>query len=212
MKEQRDSMEFPRSVFFLFLIAVFTLSLFPHPSLARNKLVKTPSDYEGPFYPLVRQQDEDNDLIHVAGREHAAKGEILHLSGRVVDENGQKYDKAVVEIWQTDPHGRYKDQRDRSIGQRDPNFQYWGKAVTAGDGNFSFTTLIPGTYKPRPAHIHFKVWIDGKVRLTSQIYFKETSILEENETAQPVAIQELQIVDLRRKKSGDYEAFFQIVL
>lgn len=192
------------------LIAVFNLSLFPLSSNARNKHVKTPHDSEGPFYPVIRQQDEDNDLIHVAGRDQVARGEILHLSGIVIDEGGRPFDNAVVEIWQTDLNGKYNDQRDRSPGPRDPNFQYWGKAVTIKDGGYSFTTLVPGAYEPRPAHIHFKVWIDGKVRLTSQIYFRETNIRVEDKFTQHAS--NLQTVELQKTKAGEYEAFFQIVL
>jgi protocatechuate 3,4-dioxygenase beta subunit len=192
--------------------ALFIFVLFQLPALADNKPAKTPSDHEGPFYPLVRQQDEDNDLIHVAGRDQAARGEILYLTGSVVDEKGRPFTSAVVEIWQTDPGGRYNDQRDRSPGPRDPDFQYWGKAVTGADGGFSFITLVPGAYHPRPAHIHCKVWVDGQARLTSQIYFRSTDLPEKAGGAQPSAAQELQTVDLRPTKAGEYEAFFQIVL
>jgi protocatechuate 3,4-dioxygenase beta subunit len=129
----------------------------------------------------------------------------------VIGEDGHPVDKAVIEIWQTDPYGRYKDQRDKSPGPRDPDFQYWGKAVTGPDGAYSFTTLVPGAYQPRPAHIHFKIWSDGKVRLTSQIYFTKTGINKEAGTARPAAQGE-QTVDLLRKKAGEYEAFFQIIL
>lgn len=198
-----------RIIYFICFGALFFL--FPLPSHAGNKLVKTPSDYEGPFYPIIRQQDEDNNLIHVAGRKQAAQGDILHLSGKVVDENGQPFSMAVVEIWQTDPHGRYKDQRDRSEGKRDPDFQYWGKATTSADGAFSFTTLVPGDYNPRPAHIHFKVWIDGKLYLTSQMYFRNL-LLGMEEGVKQSDTNKLQTVDLHKKDDGNYTAFFQIVL
>jgi len=204
-------MSLTRSKYVLLLTAALIFALFPLTSRADNKLVQTPQDYEGPFYPLVRQPDEDNDLLHVAGRVQAARGDTLYLSGRVVDEDGLPFNKATVEIWQTDQHGRYKDQRDKSPGPRDPDFQYWGRAITRPDGGFSFTTLVPGAYQPRPAHIHFKVWIDGRVRLTSQIYFRGTNKQKAAEEAQPET-PDLQTVDLRSTKTGDYEAFFQIVL
>lgn len=204
-------MAFTRSYYFLFFAAACILSLFPFPSSAGNKLVKTPNDSEGPFYPLVRQQDEDNDLIHVAGREQAAKGDILFLSGKVIDEEDRPLDKAVIEIWQTDSYGRYNDQRDKSAGQRDPDFQYWGKAVTGRDGDFSFTTLVPGAYQPRPTHIHFKVWIDGTVQLTSQIYFRKANIQMDVVVEQP-STPNMQTINLHSKNAGEYEAFFQIVL
>ncbi|MCL7489324.1 MAG: hypothetical protein M8357_14250 [Desulfobulbaceae bacterium] len=206
LKEEK-SMIFRKSVYFVLLLAAAAILInLPPASHARGKLNPTPSDHEGPFYPVVRQQDEDHDLIHVDGRDQAAQGDILHLSGKVVNEDGQPFSQAVVEIWQTDPNGRYNDARDRSPGSRDPDFQYWGKALTREDGTYSFTTLVPGAYNPRPAHIHFKVWIDGEVRLTSQIYFKKKEVL--NQPATP----ELQTVELQKNNAGEYEAFFQIVL
>ncbi len=211
MNNHQEEKSMYKTMCLIVATTALSLLLLLSSSMAQNQLAKTPRDYEGPFYPVVRQQDEDNDLLRVKGREHAAKGDILHLSGRVVNEDGRPVPDSVVEIWQTDSHGRYKDKRDRSPGQRDPDFQYWGKADTAGDGSFSFTTLVPGAYEPRPAHIHFKVWVDGKVRLTSQIYFIRTNMLMEENVRQP-ATSRLQTVDLQRRKIGEYEAYFQIVL
>lgn len=200
-----------KQTFFVSAALVITFLLNPIISPAGEKLAKTPRDHEGPFYPIVRQQDEDNDLLHVAGREQAATGDRLHLSGKVVDEDGRPITNAFVEIWQTDPNGRYNDERDRTPGPRDPDFQYWGLAATAKDGSFSFLTLIPGEYEPRPAHIHFKVWVDRELKLTSQIYFRTPA--DRTQDAVPGATgRELQTVGLHRMKEGEYEAFIQIVL
>jgi len=192
------------------LIVLFLLNQ-ASPSFPAGPLVKTPSDFEGPFYPVERQADEDNDLIHVAGRNHAAQGEILHLSGRVVDQDGHPFAKAVVEIWQADPNGRYNDKRDRSHGRRDPDFQYWGMTVTREDGSYSFTTLIPGDYKPRQPHIHFRVWLNKELLLTSQIFFRNLNGLFEGILTQPTE-NALQTVDLHKNKEGAFDAFFQIVM
>jgi protocatechuate 3,4-dioxygenase, beta subunit len=193
------------------LLVLFCFPFFtPDGFHAAASLAKTPPDQEGPFYPLVRQEDEDNDLIRVAGRPERASGDILHLSGTVRATDGAPLSGAVVEIWQTDLHGRYKDERDRSPGPRDRNFQYWGKTTTGEDGSYSFITLVPGGYHPRPPHIHFKVWIDGSARLTSQIYFanhpEAGKMNIRFRTSKPLT------VELQSVQPGEYKAVFDIIL
>jgi protocatechuate 3,4-dioxygenase beta subunit len=178
---------------------------------AQDIYVKTPSDYEGPFYPVIRQLDEDNDLLHVADQPEAAKGAILNLSGVVLNTQGQPQKGVIVEIWQTDPSGKYKDSRDSTPGKRDPNFQYWGKATTAADGTFFFKTLVPGGYAPRPTHIHYKVWVDSEVRLTSQIYLKNHPDRSEFAPARLPA-SDIQTIELRSKRPNEFEGFFQIII
>ena len=177
---------------------------------AGEQFVKTPADYEGPFYPVTRQEDIDNDLIQVKGQSGVAQGDILHLTGVVVNTGGEPRKGLTIEIWQTDPHGRYKHPGDSTPGERDPNFQYWGATTTGTDGTFFFKTIVPGAYNPRPAHIHYKVLQEGKVILTSQIYFRELS----DQTSLPSMTSqiELQTVDLTSTNDGEFEAFFRIVL
>jgi protocatechuate 3,4-dioxygenase beta subunit len=178
---------------------------------AQEKLVSTPADYEGPFYPINRQNDEDNDLIHVAGSSQTAEGDILNLTGIVVNTRGEPQKNVTVEIWQTDPQGRYNDPRDKSPGRRDPNFQYWGKALTGVDGTFSFKTLLPGYYPPRPAHIHFKVWVGNALQLTSQMYFINHPA-KKGVAQQIPGRYELQVIELKERKSEEYDGFFKIIL
>ena len=195
--------------FVVLLIAI--LSLAAGVSAARDMYEKTPSDYEGPFYPVIRQQDEDNDLTHVAGQSEPARGDVLNLSGVVSNTRGEPQKGVIVEIWQTDPSGRYKDARDNTPGERDPNFQYWGKATTAEDGTFFFKTLVPGGYAPRPVHIHYKIWVDGKVRLTSQIYFRNHPDRSESTPAELPAYN-LQTIDLQSVRPNEFKGFFHIVI
>jgi len=179
-------------------------------SFAEEQLVRTPADYEGPFYPVTQQQDIDNDLVQVKGQTGIAKGDILNLSGIVVNTRGEAQENIIIEIWQTDPHGRYKHPGDSSPGERDPNFQYWGAATTTTDGTFSFRTIVPGAYQPRPAHIHYKVLQAGKVILTSQIYFRDHS--KETDRFSMTSQVEQQTVDLKPADNGEFEAFFRIVI
>ena len=61
-------------------------------------LAATPSQTEGPFYPVAFPADVDNDLVQVRGQAAQAMGVILHLQGRVLDGNGQPLPGALVEV------------------------------------------------------------------------------------------------------------------
>jgi len=196
------------NIILIALLSFFCLSM--QDAFAGDQLVRTPADYEGPFYPVTKQLDIDNNLTQVKGQAGVAKGDILNMSGVVVNTKGEAQQNLIIEIWQTDPEGRYKHPGDSTPGERDPNFQYWGAAITDKDGAFTFKTVVPGAYEPRPAHIHYKVLKDGKVILTSQIYFMKPS----DKTRLPSMTSgiELQTVDLKSDASGEFEAFFRIVI
>ena len=171
---------------------------------AQSDYQKTPHDAEGPFYPVERQSDEDNDLTIVEGKSKSATGDVLYLTGVVTDENGNPRSDVIIEIWQTDANGLYRHPRDRSKGARDPLFQYWGRAKTDKDGRYSFKTIIPGKYEPRPPHIHFKLWVEDKVVMTSQMYIAAG----ENDSS---GIHELLKLNVTKNKEQQYYGFFRIV-
>ena len=132
--------------------------------------IPTPRQTEGPFYPDRLPADDDNDLVAVKGQSGIARGEILLLAGTVTDLAGKPLAGARVEIWQCDAGGRYHHSRDSASSPPDPNFQGWGKFVTAADGGYRFRTIRPVPYPGRTPHIHFKV--SGKVIpvLVTQMY------------------------------------------
>ena len=193
--------------FKLFTIVIMSLLITSHiitDSYAQDRLPKTPNDSEGPFYPAERRSDEDNNLIIIKGKFESAEGDVLNLTGVVVDTNGIPHREVTVEIWQTDANGLYQHPRDRSHGERDPFFQYWGKARTDQEGRYSFKTLIPGQYEPRPAHIHFKVWEGGREVLTSQMYI----VSDSNMSSRTHKLLQLAVEEIR---NGEYSGFFRIV-
>jgi protocatechuate 3,4-dioxygenase beta subunit len=102
-----------------------------------------------------------------------ATGDVLVVSGRVLDVNGTPLEGAAVEFWQTDLLGVYDHPGDPGTDSRDVGFQFYGTSVTDADGNYVFRTILPGRYEPRPRHIHVKVRQDGIVLLTTQFYFAE---------------------------------------
>jgi dienelactone hydrolase len=100
-------------------------------------------------------------------------GSNVLLQGQVMDTAGVPQPGVVVEIWQADFNGHYNHPADSDPSAILEDFQYFGIATTDANGEYAFLTLKPAPYETRPAHIHFKVKIDGNTVLTSQFYFPE---------------------------------------
>ena len=131
----------------------------------------TPADILGPFYrpgapfrtdiiPSHREINPNTRLV--------IRGRVLGVDGQAVGDN------AYIEFWQADPDGRYD-----AAG---PDFR--GIQPLGADGSYELHTVRPGDYDisdpgaPEPhdfrcAHIHVKVWIDGRDVLTTQLYFAD---------------------------------------
>lgn len=143
----------------------------------------TPPQMEGPYYTVQKPDDRDNDLVQVAGASGFPQGQILVFGGKVYDASGMPVEGLTIEIWQTDASGVYLHPNDPGTASRDPNFQFYGEALTDAAGSYSFRTILPGQYEPRPPHIHFKVKRDGQELLTSQFYFSENPDVQGAEEA-----------------------------
>jgi len=146
-------------------------------SESKAHTVATPTQTEGPFYPVLDQADKDADLTKVQGRENVADGEVISVQGRIIDEAGLPVANAVVDIWQANAAGRYAHEADTTTAPLDPNFQGWAIIKTDGEGNYRFKTIKPGAYPAnegwmRPPHIHFKVSRRGYREITTQMYFE----------------------------------------
>jgi protocatechuate 3,4-dioxygenase beta subunit len=135
-----------------------------------SQLVATPSQTEGPFYPVGFPTDSDGDLVQVRGQAARAAGTVLHLQGRVLDASGKPLDGALVEIWQCDSQGLYDHPRQSGRERRDAAFQGYGKVMTDAQSAYRFRTLKPVAYAGRSPHIHLKVSTADGRRLTSQFY------------------------------------------
>jgi protocatechuate 3,4-dioxygenase beta subunit len=136
----------------------------------------TPSQAEGPFYPLQLPPDKDADLINFQGHEKKAQGTPINVVGKVLAPDGAALKNAFVEIWQADTNGRYRHPKDPNPATLDPDFQGWGSARTDEEGRYRFATIFPGAYPAgpgwmRPPHIHFKISMTNFKPLTTQMYF-----------------------------------------
>ncbi len=142
-----------------------------------DDLPLTPAQTEGPFYPetqIEKQLYNDTDLSQKIGGHEYAKGQLAIVQGVVSDRKGKPLAGAVVEAWQACAAGRYNHSKDNNPALLDNNFQFWGRAITADDGKYSFKTIVPGLYPGRMGrHIHFRIDTKEFKRLTTQCYFSE---------------------------------------
>jgi protocatechuate 3,4-dioxygenase, beta subunit len=137
----------------------------------------TPPQTLGPYYPVLKPLDRDADLTLVTGRLGCAQGQVIHVTGRVVNLRGEPVRGAQIEIWQANMHGRYDHPSDSHNAPLDPNFQGYSIQSTDEQGRCHFKTIKPGAYPSimnhgniRAPHIHFDVF--GRFdRLVTQMYF-----------------------------------------
>ena len=127
----------------------------------------TPSQAEGPFYPVALPRDTDFDLLQ-QGPLRYERGQSSWLDGEVTDRDGRPVRGAEVEIWQCDVDGRYRHPGD---GDRaDPAFQAFGRVAVDAQGQYRFRTIRPVAYAGRTPHIHVKVRLAQRSLLTTQLY------------------------------------------
>ncbi|TNF31830.1 MAG: hypothetical protein EP319_01075 [Deltaproteobacteria bacterium] len=174
----------------------------------------TPEQTEGPFYPIQDQDDKNNDLTRVKGKIMSATGQIAILNGIVQDDMCRPVKGAMVEIWQACHTGKYNHPSDPNPAKLDPNFQYWGQAITNEKGEYSFKTIVPGAYPAdntwiRPPHIHFKVHLRGYEELTSQLYWKGHPLNKKDRILQSLPKEERDrvIVDFKDINGTQYGTF-----
>ncbi|NMP17314.1 protocatechuate 3,4-dioxygenase [Thalassotalea sp. Y01] len=169
--DKRTTLKLIASVASLSVLAKAKASPFEH---------STPSQTMGPFFPVARPLDSDMDLTQVKGKDGVAKGQVIELSGQVINSEGKPVANAVIKVWQANVNGRYDHKGDINPAPLDPNFQGYGEQITDEQGRYRFKTIKPGAYpinpvnpdNVRPPHIHFDV--AGKVdRLVTQMYFPD---------------------------------------
>lgn len=119
--------------------------------------VLTPAQGKGPFYPLDLPLDHDNDLVRVEGQDGRAVGTIVDVVGQLLDADGKPLAGVQIEIWQVNGYGRYHHRYDDQDKPWDPNFQGFGRTLTASDGSYRFRTVRPVAYPGRAPHIHFAI-------------------------------------------------------
>jgi len=147
--------------------------LYRMPDIARDPYSPCP-----PSPPLRPGED---DLTRIGPGRPRASGEVIVVSGRILDEDLRPVRRTLVEVWNANTHGRYSHTIDagRNDAPLDPNFYGFGRLLTDDDGRYTVRTIKPGAYIARrdinwwrPPHVHFSV-IGSGVRLVTQMYFPD---------------------------------------
>ncbi len=88
------------------------------------------------------------------------------VSGKVVSSDcSTPLSNVVLDVWHADDGGNYSDQ------------WYRGRVRTNSTGEYKFTTVLPKGYSEgtsyRSPHIHFKIWDEDVLLVTSKMYLPE---------------------------------------
>ncbi|MET4256395.1 protocatechuate 3,4-dioxygenase beta subunit [Bradyrhizobium sp. S3.12.5] len=136
---------------------------------------RTPDQILGPYFPTEQTPVPQIDLTSVKGVEGYARGEVIEVTGRVLNLDGEPVRDIRITVWQANSHGRYSHVNDPNPAPLDPHFVGCVGIQSDGDGLYRIKTVKPGAYPAgpdwtRPPHIHFEV--HGRFeRLITQMYF-----------------------------------------
>lgn len=149
-----------------------------NPSLPFIRRPVTRTEITGPL-DLARKLSPGDSNLAVDPSGRPAQGQLIRVAGRILDEDGRPVPNAVVEIWQANAAGRYRNPLDQRDAPLDPNFIGNGRTRADRDGRYEFFTIKPGAYPVpdsgywwRPPHIHFSVFGWSSLsRVVTQMYF-----------------------------------------
>lgn len=122
------------------------------------EFIPTASQTAGPFFRGALHRPDWEDLsAHLEGKP-------ITIAGRVLDRDGVGVFDAMLELWQADAEGRYADGKIRGFG----------RVCTSESGDFTFTTVVPGTALGQAPHINVSLFARGLLkRLVTRIYFAD---------------------------------------
>lgn len=157
-----------------------------------TECLPTPNQTAGP-YPQAGLERSNLDLYGHEGRAFA-------VSGLVLDGDCNPVADAQVLLWHATPSApgvmpttleadpAYTSaiyDHSNQAGATTPDGQtvptgeqmYYGWVITDAEGRYRFESLRPGWYLNgavyRASHLHVRVFVDGEVRLTTQLYFPD---------------------------------------
>ncbi len=142
------------------------------------------ADATGPVFAPGSVSANEADLSRIGGGAPRALGQLITVSGRVLDDTGRPVSGCLMELWHANTAGKYIHHNDPSPVPADPNFRGHGRILTDDAGRFRFRTIKPGGYAVpdfeagakagwwRPPHLHFSLFgANFGARLITQMFF-----------------------------------------
>jgi protocatechuate 3,4-dioxygenase alpha subunit len=160
---------------------------------------QTPSQTVGPYFhyglpwrggaDLVGKSDmgarpdlfsDEHYVLNFSAPTGTPQGEVIEITGRIIDGNRNPAADAMIEIWQANAAGRYASVDDaRHDVPLDLHFVGFGRAATSAEGTYRFRTIRPGRV-PGPGtslqapHLAISVFGRGLLkRLATRLYFAD---------------------------------------
>jgi len=121
------------------------------------------------------------------------EGELILVTGRVVDVNDKPIAGATLDIWQTAPNGLYSSQ-----DPEQDTYSFHALFTTGEDGSYSFTTVRPVSYTVptdgpvgeilnatgrhpwRPSHLHYIIKAEGFRTLVTEVFPDDDPYLDQD--------------------------------
>lgn len=151
-----------------------------------DTLVETPSQTAGPYVHIGTVPTYAGlggiyaDEIGQATIEDGAAGEVIEITGTVVDGTGWVLRDAMFEVWQPDANGKFAGQEGA-----DPKVSGWARVCADPEsGEWTLRTVKPGKVPARGGGHqapHIAVWLVARginIGLQTRIYFDD----EDNST------------------------------
>lgn len=116
-------------------------------------------DGDGPYY--IPNAPNRSNLANPASRATS-----LTVTGKLLKNDCKTpVANAVIDLWQANENGIYVNEWGR------------GRITTNEQGEYQFSTVVPKGYGEgtayRPPHIHFKIWVENKLIITSEMFFPD---------------------------------------
>ena len=92
------------------------------------------ADITGPIFATASVLPEESDLSRQAPGQPRALGQLITVSGRVLDEDGRPVRDCLIEVWHANSAGKYIHHNDPSPVPPDPNFRGRGRVMTDAKG------------------------------------------------------------------------------
>ena len=135
----------------------------------------TPSQTVGPFF--------HDSLPYPTGRwvTGPTRPGAFTLHGHVYDGRGDPLPDALVEVWQADEQGAFREKPGIYDEPAPDGFRGFGRSATDADGHWSFTTVKPAGVptadgRPQAPHVAMSVFARGMLRrVVTRVYFEDES-------------------------------------